>query len=95
MLIFNKLRTQQALGGLEISKGSGSGFGCGSGSGSHSFISAERGRQMAEPSGGRICILHWAARDPGSAGRSQELEGEAGEGIQGGGMRQNGWAGPP
>lgn len=69
MLIFNKLRTQQALGGLEISKGSSGGFGCGGGSGGGSFISAE---EEADGLGwwGTICIF-WAALGPGSAGRRE------------------------
>lgn len=44
----------------------------------------QRGRQMVEAGGGRICILHWAALDPGSAGRRQEQEGEVEEGLHGG-----------
>ena len=50
MLIFNKLRTQQALGGLEISKGSGGGFSCGSDRDCRSFISTE-GEGTAEAGG--------------------------------------------
>ena len=69
MLIFNKLRTQQALGGLEISKGSGGGFSCGSDSDSRSFISTEReGTAEAGGAGEGICVL-WAALGPGSVGR--------------------------
>lgn len=79
MLIFNKLRTQQALGGLEISKGSGGGFGYGSGS---PALFQQRGREMAKVGEGRICIL-WAALGPGSAGRREGWEGELGKEIHG------------
>lgn len=79
MLIFNKLRTQQALGGLEISNGSGGGSCCGGGGSLELYLGEGGGRW-----------LQYSTCYPGTRSE-EEVRGKAGR--QPGQLGPNGQAG--